>query len=332
MLELLNTPEIHRIALIVGAIVAINYKNIYNITPGGVIVPGVFIVLFFISPIWCFTILLLSLLVYWLYDLFFKQVSHKGRTPMYVLSALSLGIAHPISIAYSQLGFMEPTLDSLSGSLIPAIIAFTCTRQKIVPVFRGLLVTTAITAAIVVMIYAMGTTFLGLDFDAIQQIVQGKRRLRIEFPLIQFYIILAVGYWFYRRAQIRSGGYIIAPAAAELLLQPVSATIFLIGCLSVYLTTKAICEASLSLGLNRYALALCLSTIFVWGSELIIMHIDSTILPFQGSSLLVIIAMLSYVNDGILYARNHVYVYMGMTIAIAILISVALELISWLLI
>lgn len=332
MLESLNTPEIQRIALIVGAIVAINYKNIYNITPGGIIIPGVSIVLFLMSPIWYLTVILLSFLVFWIYNRFLKKANYKRRTPMYVLSALSIGIAHPIWIAYSQMGILDPTLDSLSGSLVPGIIAFTCTRQKMKAVFQGLFITTFLTGTIVVTIYALGTNIFGLEFDTLQEVFQGKDRLRIEFPLIQFYIILAIGYWFYRRAQIRTGGYIVAPAAAQLLLQPISAVIFLIGCFVVYVTTKAICEASLSVGLNRYSLALCLSTIFVWGTEIIIIHIDSTILPFQGSSFLAIIAMLSYVNDGILYGHKNVYLYMGASIAIAILVTFALQFISWLLI
>ncbi len=332
MLELLNTPEIQRIALIVGAIVAIYYKNTYNITPGGIIIPGVSIVLFLMSPIWYLTVILLSFLVYWIYNRFLKKANYKRRTPMYVLSALSIGMAHPIWIAYSQLGFLDPTLDSLSGSLFPGIIAFTCTRQKIGAVFRGLLITTAITGTIVVAIYAIGNNILGLEFNTLQEVFRGKERLRIEFPLIQFYVVLAIGYWFYRRAQIRPGGYIVAPAAAELLIEPVSAVIFLTGCFVVYFTTKAICEASLSVGLNRYSLALCLSTIFVWGTELIVIHIDSTILLFQGSSFLSIIAMLSYVNDGILYGHKNVYLYMIASIAIAILLKLGLEVISWLLI
>jgi hypothetical protein len=324
-MESLNTPELQRLALVIGAIVAINYKNAYGIIPGGVIIPGVLIVSFLISPIWCFTTIALSFFIYWLYSRFFKKADYKRRTPMYVLSALSLGIAHSLSLAYSELGFMTPTLDSFSGALVPAIIAFTWTRQKMELVFRAIILTTLISAAILGMIYVIGTNALGLEFDTIADMIRGKNTLGLRYPLFQFYVMVGVGYWIYRRINIRSGGYIIAPAAAALLVNPVSAVLFLMGCIAVYFATKAICDASLIVGLNRYALALCLSTIFVWGVELVFLQLDSTILPFQGSSVLVIIAMLSFVNDSILYGHKNVYRYIGVMLLIAIALAFVSE-------
>jgi len=327
-MESINTQEIQRLALVLGAIVAVKYKNMYGVTPGGVIVPGVLIVLFLISPIWCFSVIGLSFFIYWLYQRFLTKANYKRRTPMYVLAALSLGIAHPLSVAYSELGLMTPTLDSFSGALIPAIIAFTWTRQKIGLVSRAIVTTTVITAVILGGIYVLGTQGLGLEFDTIQEMIRGKNTLGLKYPLIQLYVMLGVGYWIYRRVNIRSGGYVIAPAAAALLINPISAVFFLIGCVVVYFLTKAICEASLIVGLNRYALTLCLSTVFVWGIELIVLAIDSTILPFQGSSVLVIIAMLSFVNDSLLYASKQVYAYMGGMLTIAIALTFTLELVS----
>lgn len=328
MLEKFNTPEIQRIALIVGAIAAITYKNTYNIIPGGVIVPGVLLILFFISPIWCFTVIALSFLVFWIYNRYLQKASYKRRTPMYILAALSLGLGHPLSLLYIQFGIMAPTLNSFSGALIPAIIAFTWTRQKVKPVVQGIIVSSLTTAAIVLVIYGIGTQVLGIEFDTIKEMVRGKETLSIQYSLIQFYIMLAVGYWVYRRANIRSGGYVIAPAAAALLVQPISAVAFLSGCVLVASLTKAICEGSLIVGLNRYALALCLSAIYIWGVELIFLYVDSTILPFDGSSVLVIIAMLSFVNDSILHGAQNVYRYMGLNLLIAIAVAFTLEMVA----
>jgi len=233
-MESLNTPELQRLALIIGAMVAVNYKNTYGI---------------------------------W-------------------------------------------------------------TRQKMGLVCRGMLISTLISAAILGLIYLIGSNGLGLEFNTIEDMIRGKRSLALQYPLLQFYAMLGVGYWIYRRVDIRSGGYIIAPAAAALLVNPISAVLFLVGCIVVYFTTKAICEASLIIGLNRYALALYLSTIFVWGIELIFLEIDSTILPFQGSSVLVIIAMLSFVNDSILYNHKNVYAYIGIMLLIAIALFLISELVA----
>ena len=53
MFETFNTPEIGRLALVIGAFSSVTYKNISGVNPGGVIVPGFIIILFLISPIWC---------------------------------------------------------------------------------------------------------------------------------------------------------------------------------------------------------------------------------------------------------------------------------------
>jgi hypothetical protein len=57
---------------------------------------------------------------------------------------------------------------------------------------------------------------------------------------------------------------------------------------------------------------------FVWSTEIIFLNLDATILPFKGSNLFVIVAMMSYVNDGILYAKKQIFIYMLATVAVAI--------------
>jgi len=323
-MESLNTPEIQRLALMVGAIVAINYKNTYNVIPGGIIVPGLLVISFFNSPIWCLTIIALCFPIYWLYKRLFTTANYKPRTPMYILSAVSLSIAHPISLVYSELGLISSSLDNFSGALVPAIIAFTWTRQKMGWVCRGMVLTTLLTGTIVGMIYLIGTNLLGLEFDTIADMTRGKDILGVRYPLLQFYVMLGLGYGIYHFVNIRPGGYIVAPAAGALFFEPISAVFFLVGCIVVYLTIKAICKATLIVGLNRYALVLCLSTIFVWSIELIFLEIDSTILPFQGSNTLVIIAMLSFVNDNIVYSQKNVFAY----IAGMLLFAIALAFVS----
>lgn len=44
MFEALNTPEISRLALVIGTFAAVTYKNISGVNPGGVIVPGLIII------------------------------------------------------------------------------------------------------------------------------------------------------------------------------------------------------------------------------------------------------------------------------------------------
>jgi len=145
MYELPNTPEIHRLALNIGAFVAVSYKDRYGVIPGGIIVPGLIIILFLISPIWCITDLILSFIVYLIYKQFLEQTSYKRRTPMYVLSFLSLPIANAIGLLYIKIGWLYPSIDNLSGTLLPAIISFTLTKQKMIKVVRAVVFTTLVT-------------------------------------------------------------------------------------------------------------------------------------------------------------------------------------------
>ncbi|MBD2043278.1 poly-gamma-glutamate biosynthesis protein PgsC/CapC [Microcoleus sp. FACHB-672] len=140
MFELPNTPEIHRLALNVGAFVSIVYRDRYGVIPGGVIVPGFIIVLSLLSPIWCITSLAFSFFVYVIYKRFLQQTSYKRRTPIYILAFLSLAIASSIGLIYIKLGWLYPSLDSLSGTLLPAVIAFTLTKQKLNRVVRAIII------------------------------------------------------------------------------------------------------------------------------------------------------------------------------------------------
>jgi hypothetical protein len=170
MLESLNSPEICRLSLVIGAFVAVKYKDNYGIISGGIIVPGFIIALMLISPLWCGTVVALAFPVYWLYQKFFARTGYKRRTPMYLLATISLAIANLVALIYIQLGWFVPSLDNLTGTMLPAVIAFTFTKQKPAEVVRGIILTTLITAAIVVAIYGIGSAYLNLDFDTLRPI------------------------------------------------------------------------------------------------------------------------------------------------------------------
>jgi hypothetical protein len=71
------------------------------------------------------------------------------------------------------------------------------------------------------------------------------------------------------------------------------------------------------IGLNRYVVALLLSTGYVWTMELLLIRSGVQALPFQGNHILVIIAILSYANDLTLHHRKQVLPWMLLLIASA---------------
>jgi Capsule biosynthesis CapC len=314
----LNTPEIYRLALLIGAFVAVNYKDKYGVIPGGIIIPGYLIILFLISPLWCITTFNLSFLVYFIYQKYLVSTNYKRRTPMYILGALSLALANLVGLIYIQLGWLTPSLDNLSGSLVPGIIAFTLSKQRMDKVLKGIAISTVLTAGILAIVYLIGSEVFYLDWNTLNRLYAGSDTLDLKYSLIQFYLALAIGYGVYHFHGIRSGGYLITPITAALLLKPISAITFLLGGFLVYWATQLLTELTLTIGLKRYVLVLYLSTIWVWGTELFLAKIDATILPFSQSNLLVIIALLSTVNDAILYETKNILPWLTFTVFISL--------------
>ena len=317
MLSSLNTPEITRLALLIGVYTAIYYKNKYGIIPGGLVIPGFLTILFILSPIWFASLIALAFAIYYLYNRFLKRANYKNRTPMYLLALISIVLAYPLANLYIYLGWMEQSIDSLTGALIPAIIAYQWTKQDMWKVSKGIAITFALTALYLGVIYLAGS-YLGISFNEIRPAYAGKEWIYFEYPTAQFCLALVLGYLIYRRTLVRSGGYLVAPAAAALLLRPLSAVLLVLGCMVVYLLVWLICRYSLTIGLNRYGLALFISTIYVWAVELLFLHLDPTLLPFQGSNLFVIVVIISYVNDTILYWKRGVAANMVFLLTVAI--------------
>jgi hypothetical protein len=64
---------------------------------------------------------------------------------------------------------------------------------------------------------------------------------------------------------------------------------------------------------------------YVWGVEIAFIHFGLTSLPFQGNHLFVVIAMMSYANDCILYGARRAVPWM---ILLLLVVLVALLIIS----
>jgi Capsule biosynthesis CapC len=303
MFESLNTSEITRLALLIGAYSALHYKTTEGVIPGGIIVPGLMVVTLIFSPIWGMSLIGLAFVLYAFYERYLKQ-SSKPRTPMYILAMMSLVLAYPIAILYDNLGWMRFSEDGLTGSLLPAIIAFSWTKQDRFKVLKGIGITTLFTGGMVATIYWVGWSWLDLDFNIVHPAYADRVDIEFNYPLVQLGLILLLGYWIYQKSSVRSGGYIVLPAAAALLMEPVSAITFSVGCLFVGGLSWLICRYSLIIGLNRYGLVLFLSVVYVWGVELLLLILNPTVVPFRGLNLLVVIAMITLVNDSLLYWKK----------------------------
>ncbi|HEY9618845.1 MAG TPA: poly-gamma-glutamate biosynthesis protein PgsC/CapC [Crinalium sp.] len=322
-----NTPEIDRLALVIGAGLSVAYQHKFGILPGGVIVPGLLVIVMFTSPIWGVTTLMLALLVYWIYQQFFAQQGFKRRTPMYIMGMISLALANLAAFIYVEMGWLTLSLDSLSSTLLPAIIAFNFVRQSIPKVAQGLAIVTCCTTLLLVLIYLCDSQWIADHTHPIQPLAT-EDVAEFKYHLVQCYIALIVGYAIYHFKQIRAGGYMIAPVVATIFLKPIEIGIFLLGCFSIYYLTRLISRFTLVIGLRRYLLVLWISTVFIWGSELLLAKVMPDMVLFRGSYVLVIIAMTSYVNDAILYSGKKVIYYMGLTVLISLTTLLSIKILS----
>lgn len=311
----LNSPEVQRFSLAIGALIALTWKDRRGVVPGGIVVPGFLVNQALLSTSWCIAILLISLMIHSIYRRWIQQVDHQRRWPMYILGILSLVVSTPIALLHIQLGLLPSSIDSVTGTLLPGVIAFNMHRQGLGRVLSGLAIVTTITGLLLAALLLVGTAALQLDFDQLNHYYLHAPRLQIRAHLLQFLAALLVGSAIYRRTGMRPGGYMVAPVAAALLLSPLSAVMFIAGCLIVEQSVRWLMHASLIIGLQRYGAALLFSIGYVWGIELAWIQLGMLALPFQGNHILVIIAILSYANDAILEGRSRVLPWMLAMIA-----------------
>ena len=307
---MLHTPEIQRFNMALGAVIAMAWKERHGVIPGGVVVPGFLVNALILSPAWCASILLLSMITLAVYQRWLEGVDQQRRQAMYILGMVSLLLSTPIAWLQIQVGQLPSSIDSISGTFLPGVIAFNSHRQGVKQVLSGVLAVTAITALATSLVMWFGSTLLNLDFDQLNQYYRHSNNLRLRAQMLQCLVALLVGSVLYRRTGMRPGGYMVAPIAAALLLEPLSAGLFLMGCLGVETGIRWLMRHSLIIGLQRYVAALLLSIGYVWGMELIFIELGMEALPFQGNHLLVIIAILSYANDAVLEGMRRVLPWM----------------------
>ena len=321
----LITPEIQRISLSIGSLIALFWQKRFGVLPGGIIVPGLLGNLLLISPGWCLTLVAIAYLVQWIYQRWLARLEHQRRIPMYFLGALSLLVSAPLSATGIEIGLLPANTDSISGSLLPGIIAFSLHRQGRAQVGRSMLLATTITCLATISIATIGSLLFHIDFNQITQYYRHTNSIQLQAKSVQFLVALLVGMYIYNKAGLRAGGYVVAPMAAALMLEPISAVMFVIGCLSVEFWVRLVSSHSLIIGLSRYVVALLFSTAYVWTAEIVFIHAGVPFLPFQGSHILAIIAILSYANDAILNGRPRLAPWMILLISSAAVVLLVIH-------
>ncbi|WP_255015780.1 poly-gamma-glutamate biosynthesis protein PgsC/CapC [Cyanobium sp. BA20m-p-22] len=103
---ILNTPEIERFSLAIGALIAMAWKDRRGVIPGGVVVPGFLLNALLLSPPWGLAILLISGITQAIYQRWLERAEYQRREPMYILGTLSLLLSTPVAWLLIQAGLL----------------------------------------------------------------------------------------------------------------------------------------------------------------------------------------------------------------------------------
>ncbi|MFW6161099.1 MAG: poly-gamma-glutamate biosynthesis protein PgsC [Acidobacteriota bacterium] len=140
--------------LITGLLVALLFSEIFNIYPGGLIVP-VYFAYYLDQPEKCLATLVISFLSLFCYRLFenYLILFGKRRFIMFLLLGIFWGVL--FSLFAPKYFPVDPEFKAI-GWIIPGLLANNLSRQKILPTLISLVSVSSITFALVRLLFGIG--------------------------------------------------------------------------------------------------------------------------------------------------------------------------------
>ncbi|WP_350004380.1 poly-gamma-glutamate biosynthesis protein PgsC/CapC [Pseudarthrobacter sp. WHRI 8279] len=300
MREYLHSPELIRLAIVLGVVVSMIFYEKVQLTTGGAIVPAYLAIslphpLLIISTVaaglaaWCVTHVWLP-----------KRKILYGRRKFDVELLVGLGFVGIGTLAAGMLGSFSPMLLSLSGIgfLIPGIIAHDMGRQGPKRTLQAIAATTAILALIV---YVMEEVLLLIDAvpqgDSAQLAsVLGYPR---EFIIVGVMASVALGMLIFEKLDLRSGGFVtggylalVGPRWTELAFALASAL------LTYVIVVHLLMPRLLLFGRRKLATMILVAALVTWSGEVAVMHLtDESFVPWRGLTVVTLMVPALLAND-----------------------------------
>lgn len=300
MHEYLHSPELIRLAIVLGVVVSMVFYEKVQLTTGGAIVPAYLAIslpqpLLILSTIaagtaaWCVTHVWLP-----------KRKILYGRRKFDVELLVGLAFIAAGTIASSLMGSVSPMLLSLSGIgfLIPGIIAHDMGRQGPKRTLQAIAATTLILAATVYVLEQV--------LHLLRAVPQGDPALLasvLGYP--QEFIIVAVmasvflGMLVFDRLGIRAGGFVtgaylalVGPRWPELAFAGVSALI------TYLIVVRLLMPRLLLFGRRKLATMILVAALVTWTGELLVMQLtDQSFVPWRGLTVVTLMIPALLAND-----------------------------------
>lgn len=287
-----SSIELSRIVFLIGAVLALLYKKNIGITPGGIIVPGILASLLFTSY-FAFLITLLSSVVCWIiYKLFISKFALSNRWTSLVCISLSVSIGLLVTLFSESFRFLSQEI-LLSSLVAPGLITIGAKKYGFDKTLLSTLIITAITS-IIGLFLANIVPYQQLTSLSVQLAVYTP--LTITYPFIVLPVSLIMAILTYYRFGIRSGGYLIAPFLAVVVLSsPVQAALIALGVALSYLAVKLIQKYTLIIGLERFVISLFCGYFVITILDYIAISVG--IPGYRPSPIILIIAIAVLTND-----------------------------------
>ena len=287
-----NSLDLVRIVFLLGAVLALICKKKFGITPGGIIVPGILACILFSS----FTVFLItlatSMLCWAIYQLFMSSFAITSRQMTLMIVSLSVAIGL-IEFALQQQLNIFHTETILMSMIVPGLVTLSAKRYGVKRVALSMLSVTAMTAGIGILLARL------VPYEYLSQLTVRLGEfptLAVPNPFVAFPVSIATAVLLSYRFNIRSGGYLIAPfLAAVLMASPLQFGLLIAGVVLSVAAIKLIQHFTLVIGLERFVLSLFCGYFVV--SMIDLLAINGLIIGYHSSALILITAVAVLTND-----------------------------------
>jgi poly-gamma-glutamate biosynthesis protein PgsC/CapC len=332
--EYAYTPEVVRVAIVVGVVLSIVFYERFQLTTGGAIVPA-YLALSLQRPLAIIVTVLAALTTYLLVA---KVIAPRriiyGRRKFEVELLIGLAFVFVMTVIAGFLGQLDPLLFGLSGIgfLVPGIIAHDMGRQ--LP-SRTILALGVVTVVLIAFIYVFSSLTLIAPGAGLRESDQLASVLGYPRELILYAAALSVilGTWVFSRTGLRSGGFITGAYLALVSPRWVDVAFSLVVAVTVYLVVaKLLMPRLLIFGRRKLSAMIMVGSIVGWLAELAVVAVtQGDVVPWRGLTVATLMVPSLLAND---MQRQGIWrtvlgggltglgVYAGMNLAAAGLIAI----------
>lgn len=279
------SPEITRVAVVMGVVFAVLLYERFNLTTGGAIVPG-YLAINFLHPVAIVLTLVGGVLVHLLVEgPMTKKWILYGRRKFEIQVLIGLAFGALVSISASLLGLLDPRLAALTtvGFLLPGLVAHDISRQGMQ---KTILAVLGVTAILLVFLLGFNSLLMlfppdNLGFTVVIETLTG---FPTELLMLAVAVSVLAGMVLYSRFGIRSGGFItgayialISPRIADIVFTVVVAV------LTWFIVVKLLMPRLLIFGRRKFATMLLVAAVVGWVLEVVLLYLlNETYVPWRG--------------------------------------------------